>query len=224
MKRCFLVSKRGHNCVIYVFITVEFLVKLINSLGVSWQIFCLLLVLADWILHVSVVYPVQSTLILILPLIFWQSHAGKVVERHWYEKNKHIFPASRWEVLSLFSCAPIHLSACTYDINPESSVMGFELYLMLCFRKVAELSDSEIFRPINYILLIFVSKVLGFMMPHLWWRPNWTEYFIRLYLAVGPESPNSFTHPCLIIILLDILSTVKLIECQGNIKSSEYFY
>lgn len=27
-----------------------------------------------------------------------QSHAGKVVERHWYEKNKHIFPASRWEV------------------------------------------------------------------------------------------------------------------------------
>lgn len=26
------------------------------------------------------------------------SHAGKVVERHWYDKNKHIFPASRWEV------------------------------------------------------------------------------------------------------------------------------
>jgi hypothetical protein len=34
-----------------------------------------------------------------LILIWWlQSHAGKVVERHWYEKNKHIFPASRWEV------------------------------------------------------------------------------------------------------------------------------
>ncbi|KAL2342437.1 hypothetical protein Fmac_003722 [Flemingia macrophylla] len=32
-----------------------------------------------------------------------ESHAGKVVERHWYEKNKHIFPASRWEVNSL-SC------------------------------------------------------------------------------------------------------------------------
>ncbi|KAI8580963.1 hypothetical protein K450DRAFT_235470 [Umbelopsis ramanniana AG] len=27
-----------------------------------------------------------------------ESHAGKVVERSWYEKNKHIFPASRWEV------------------------------------------------------------------------------------------------------------------------------
>lgn len=26
------------------------------------------------------------------------SHAGKVVERSWYEKNKHIFPANRWEV------------------------------------------------------------------------------------------------------------------------------
>jgi len=27
-----------------------------------------------------------------------ESHAGKVVERTWYERNKHIFPASRWEV------------------------------------------------------------------------------------------------------------------------------
>eukprot|EP00898_Chlorokybus_atmophyticus_P005292 jgi/Chlat1/5764/Chrsp387S05504 len=30
-----------------------------------------------------------------------ESHAGKIVERHWYEKNKHIFPASRWEVFDL---------------------------------------------------------------------------------------------------------------------------
>ncbi|KAJ3405726.1 hypothetical protein HDV05_006364 [Chytridiales sp. JEL 0842] len=27
-----------------------------------------------------------------------ESHAGKVMTRAWYEKNKHIFPASRWEV------------------------------------------------------------------------------------------------------------------------------
>ncbi|KAI9472193.1 MAG: FAM50A protein [Benjaminiella poitrasii] len=27
-----------------------------------------------------------------------ESHAGKVVERAWYERNKHIFPASRWEI------------------------------------------------------------------------------------------------------------------------------
>ena len=26
-----------------------------------------------------------------------ESHAGKVVMRNWYERNKHIFPASRWE-------------------------------------------------------------------------------------------------------------------------------
>ncbi|GAU95443.1 hypothetical protein RvY_07059 [Ramazzottius varieornatus] len=26
-----------------------------------------------------------------------ESHAGKVVQRTWYERNKHIFPASRWE-------------------------------------------------------------------------------------------------------------------------------
>ena len=27
-----------------------------------------------------------------------ESHPGKVVERRWFERNKHIFPASRWEV------------------------------------------------------------------------------------------------------------------------------
>jgi protein FAM50 len=26
------------------------------------------------------------------------SHAGKVVERHWYSKNKHIFPYNKWKV------------------------------------------------------------------------------------------------------------------------------
>lgn len=27
-----------------------------------------------------------------------ESHAGKIVQRVWYERNKHIFPASRWEI------------------------------------------------------------------------------------------------------------------------------
>jgi protein FAM50 len=27
-----------------------------------------------------------------------ESHPGKICERHWFERNKHIFPASRWEV------------------------------------------------------------------------------------------------------------------------------
>ncbi len=27
-----------------------------------------------------------------------ESHPGKVIDRRWYEKNKHIFPASRWEM------------------------------------------------------------------------------------------------------------------------------
>jgi len=27
-----------------------------------------------------------------------ESHPGKVVERRFYDRNKHIFPASRWEV------------------------------------------------------------------------------------------------------------------------------
>jgi len=27
-----------------------------------------------------------------------ESHAGKIVNRGWYERNQHIFPANRWEV------------------------------------------------------------------------------------------------------------------------------
>ena len=26
-----------------------------------------------------------------------EGHVGKVLLRSWYERNKHIFPASRWE-------------------------------------------------------------------------------------------------------------------------------
>jgi len=29
-----------------------------------------------------------------------ESHAGKIVDRKWYERNKHIFPASRWEMFT----------------------------------------------------------------------------------------------------------------------------
>ena len=35
-----------------------------------------------------------------------ESHAGKVVERSWYQRNKHIFPASRWEVRHRASLGP----------------------------------------------------------------------------------------------------------------------
>jgi protein FAM50 len=27
-----------------------------------------------------------------------ESHAGKIVERGWYNRNKHVFPSSRWEM------------------------------------------------------------------------------------------------------------------------------
>lgn len=44
----------------------------------------------------------------------------KVVERHWYEKNKHIFPASRWEVgqfhsyLLCVKVISVHLDNCLF--------------------------------------------------------------------------------------------------------------
>ena len=27
-----------------------------------------------------------------------ESHPGKIVDRSWFERNKHIFPANRWEI------------------------------------------------------------------------------------------------------------------------------
>lgn len=33
-----------------------------------------------------------------------ESHAGKVVTRSYYQRNKHIFPASRWEVSCSMLC------------------------------------------------------------------------------------------------------------------------
>ncbi|KAK2665522.1 hypothetical protein Ddye_004096 [Dipteronia dyeriana] len=51
-----------------------------------------------------------------------ESHAGKVVERHWYEKNKHIFPASRWEV----------------------SLLSLRLSILLCFRMPKKLYSCRI--------------------------------------------------------------------------------
>jgi protein FAM50 len=30
-----------------------------------------------------------------------ESHPGKVVSRRWYDRNKHIFPASRWEIFDI---------------------------------------------------------------------------------------------------------------------------
>lgn len=53
----------------------------------------------------------------VFDFVFLQSHAGKVVERHWYEKNKHIFPASRWEVriyLCGCVCTYVYMYVCGY--------------------------------------------------------------------------------------------------------------
>jgi len=46
-----------------------------------------------------------------------ESHAGKVVERSYYQRNKHIFPASRWEV-SLVRCSlcPVSVSELIADL------------------------------------------------------------------------------------------------------------
>jgi hypothetical protein len=47
-----------------------------------------------------------------------ESHAGKVVERSWYQRFKHIFPASRWEVSKASLLCP-YLANQGIDIRPR---------------------------------------------------------------------------------------------------------
>lgn len=47
-----------------------------------------------------------------------ESHAGKVVERSWYQRFKHIFPASRWEVSKVSFLCPYHVNQ-GIDIRPR---------------------------------------------------------------------------------------------------------
>jgi XAP5, circadian clock regulator len=45
---------------------------------------------------------IDGILLFMLPTLHFsiasESHPGKVIERRWYERNKHIFPASRWQL------------------------------------------------------------------------------------------------------------------------------
>ena len=53
-----------------------------------------------------------------------ESHAGKVVERSWYQRNKHIFPASRWEVRSMHTWAKISSNAMIVRSTTRTRIMG----------------------------------------------------------------------------------------------------
>lgn len=52
-----------------------------------------------------------------------ESHAGKIVERGWYNRNKHVFPSSRWEtfdpvrVINFVECNMYASLTCCYFIK-----------------------------------------------------------------------------------------------------------
>ena len=69
--------------------------------------------------------------ILITVSTFLQSHAGKVVERHWYEKNKHIFPASRWEVFGSHLRNFINMVNWFDEIHQNTAFQGGSLAIFL---------------------------------------------------------------------------------------------
>lgn len=48
-----------------------------------------------------------------------ESHAGKVVERSWYNRSKHIFPASRWEVSMDIASTMAPLTRFSKIFDPE---------------------------------------------------------------------------------------------------------
>jgi len=54
-----------------------------------------------------------------------ESHAGKIVDRKWYERNKHVFPASRWEMYTKDK---------TFDKYTISGDKDFSAPLQGCFK------------------------------------------------------------------------------------------
>ena len=58
-----------------------------------------------------------------------ESHAGKVVERRWYERNKHIFPASRWEIYDP------NKEYGDYTIHGASLFRPVSCFFRACFRE-----------------------------------------------------------------------------------------
>jgi hypothetical protein len=59
-----------------------------------------------------------------------ESHAGKVVERSWYQRFKHIFPASRWEVSKASFLCPYYINQ-GIDIRPRERLRKVYYRLIL---------------------------------------------------------------------------------------------
>lgn len=71
-----------------------------------------------------------------------ESHAGKVVERSYYQRNKHIFPASRWEVRPVFRLGSYSRgsSLCLHSIGLRS---GKELWKVYYRVKIGTASENR---------------------------------------------------------------------------------
>jgi XAP5, circadian clock regulator len=65
---------------------------------ISYCIVFLLLSLAMIEFCCVFLFFISNTTSLYFPLTVLLCNALQVVQRHWYERNKHIFPASRWEI------------------------------------------------------------------------------------------------------------------------------
>ena len=96
-----------------------------------------------------------------------ESHAGKVVERSYYQRNKHIFPASRWEVGP--KCVEETCKVLTWHLNfrfsiqrriMESTQLHESLFLIILDCAVLNTLSSE-FNTLNdaYSLQSLRSKL-----------------------------------------------------------------
>ncbi|KAI6701110.1 hypothetical protein NL676_015434 [Syzygium grande] len=88
-----------------------------------------------------------------------ESHAGKVVERHWYEKNKHIFPASRWEIYDptkKWERYTIH----GFSSSPSSSSLPLSSTLPGVNRMQTSMLQRLLMKGVNLELSVKMSKSL----------------------------------------------------------------
>jgi len=79
-----------------------------------------------------------------------ESHPGKVVERRWFERNKHIFRASRWEIYD-----PLKTTA-SIPLEVESSMAKKRIQRHSQFEREDVINSIEIITHLKWCKRICV--------------------------------------------------------------------
>ena len=102
-----------------------------------------------------------------------ESHPGKIVERRWYERNKHIFPASRWEVVRCWSlplvcaCGPVAVPTSASRVAVDSTIPTLCSRNTPCMEAKSETRKSDLL-ALHLALFPCAAQTLHTRSPCTW--------------------------------------------------------